>query len=290
MNSKYAPVVALTAVVILIVVALGWFLAIKPGFSEASNIKAKTDEVNANVSQIQLETSKLAKYEQELAAAPALDDTLALNLPSIVDVGQYIDRINAAVASSGVELVSLDMNASYLVTGWEVPATARTSTSIAKLFTTGPIAVSSEAAVEPAPSPTGEVTTGGTQVPAGAYTPPVVASVEAGPVVQDLQGLPFEIQVTGSYSETVKFLARLTAPDAQIFLLSDLTQIARNEGSAFMAGVSNASDGDVITTVTGSFFFLNPDSAVVDDDVLAPVKPAQTSPFAPSKAVAAAGN
>src|SRR5690349_1528972 len=108
MNSKYAPIVALTALVIIVIAALGWFLAIKPRFASAADYSSQSEEVDQNTAEIQQATSRLAKYQQDLDALAPLDDTVDLNLPSVIDIPAYRDRITSAVESSKVALISTD--------------------------------------------------------------------------------------------------------------------------------------------------------------------------------------
>jgi len=284
MNSKYAPIAALTVLLILVIVALGWFLAIKPRLAEAADIRTQTEEVDQNITQIQLATSKLTEYEQNFAALPSIDETVALNLPSRLDMTRVRERITDAAEGAKVTLIELSTDASYPVDGWEMPANARVSYSIAQLFSKGPVHAPASQG-ESAPAPTPAPAEGEQPTNPGEYQPVVTADAKPGPVVTSMQGVPIKIRVAGSYDQVVAFLRELASPGQQLFLIYQLEQDARNAGESSEPGVPDPKDGDVMMTLTGAFYLLNVDSSVVDDDPAETVRPSSRSPFAPSTPV-----
>ena len=267
MNSKYAPVVALTALGVVVVLLLGWFALISPKLSQASDLRALRDSVVINTTKISGEATKLAAYEQTLADAPDLSEEIELNFPDRVDIQVLRSRILGAVEGSSMEIISLGTDGSYPVEGWELDTQALTSTSIASLFETGPIVVDATVAADG--------TTAATE-----YVPPVVVSPAAGPVVDALFGMPFTLSVAGSYAETKQLLALLQASEQQLFLVYNLKVTARNEGAAPLAGVADPIDGDVIVNITGAFYYLDPQTAIVDEDGPAAADP-DGMPFLP---------
>jgi hypothetical protein len=281
MNSKYAPITALTVLLVLVIAALGWFVLIKPRFSDAADTSNQAAEVDTNTSQIQQATAKLGQYEEQLAALPPLDDSIALNLPALTDIQAYRARINEAAQASKVSIVSLAMDSSYVVDGWQMPPQSRVSYSIAQLFAKGPLEVdsSSSSSDEASPEPSAEPGEGGSS---DGYTPVVTPSTETGPVVSDLNGLPVTITIAGGYSATANFLASLTNSEDQIFLIYETSQTARNADASSIAGVPDAKDGDIITEIVGAFYLLDPDTTAIDEDELTTVRPGGRSPFAPS--------
>jgi len=258
MNSRYAPIAALTALAVIVVLALGWFLAIKPKFNDAAALQAKAEEVETNTAMITTQTAKLAKYQTDLEALAPLDDLITANAPTTLDIQAYRARIFTAAKSADVTLTEIALSGSGVVAGWEIDPAARPSTSIAKLFATGPV------------------------VPEGTtseYQAPVTQAPPQGAVVTDLTQVPVEITITGSYANAMKFLRILGKEDQQLFLVSDVQIDARPQGSSEIPGAPDAEDGDIIVSFTGFFYLLHPDSTVVDDGgPLGPVSPGK-SPF-----------
>lgn len=258
MNSKYAPVVVLTVLGMVVVLALGWLLLISPVRGDVSDLHAKRDEVDQNALLVRTQTAKLVKYADDAAADSDAPAELALNVPSTVDVAAQRARIMTAARGAGVEIASMGLEPSFAVGGWELPRTNLDSTAIAKLFQTGPVQ--------------------GT-LPAGqAYVPAVSASTETGPLVTSLYGVTVDMRVVGTYAELQKFIASLQDPTQQLFLLHDLEFTARNATGEKIEGVSDPADGGVILSVKGDLFYLSPDLTFNDDGVIEPT-PASGSPF-----------
>jgi len=280
-KSKYAPIMALTVLVILVILALGWFLAIRPQLTKASEIRSTTDSVQSNTAQIQTGTAKIKQYEADLAALEPLDETLALNLPNRLDVEGYRTRILAAIDRAKVEIVSLELGGSYAVDGWEVEPQTRVSNSIARLFQTAPVGQPADATVpDPAATPAEGEQPG---VAPGAYSPIVTPDTVPGPIVDELWAVPVSLQFAGTYAEMAKLFSELSDPQSQLFLITDVRVSARNGDSSPIAGVSDAEDGDVLVSLQGVFYLLYPSTEIVDDGTPEPARPGKNEPFVPGE-------
>lgn len=273
MNSKYAPIVALTALGVLVIFIIGWFALISPQLSSASDLRSTREDVEQNTARISTETAKLAKYQADLTETSDLTDSITLNLPGKVDVPSVRERIIDTANKSKMEIYSLDFPASFPVEGWEVETRSLTSTAIAKLFQTTPISVDgvdiSESEKE-----------GLTLDEDGKYVPPVPANRSEGPLVNSLFGLPVTFSATGTYEQAEKLLASLQDVEKQMFIVDNVNLTARNKDASEIIGVEDAKDGDVILTVTGSFYYLSPSTAIVDEPAVGPASP-KGSPFVP---------
>lgn len=267
MRSKYAPIAALAALAIIVVLAIGWFLLIKPQLAQASDLHASKDEVEASTAKVQTATKRLDRYAEDLAALAPLDEALVLNAPPTFDVEQVRDRVIEAARSAKVGIASMALESTLSVDGWVVQASERPSTSVAKLFQDEPFVPDDEISV-----------------PEGweEYTPPLKVPGGEASVVDGMYAVPVEVSVAGSYERMARFLRALSDPDEQLFLVASIEVNARNEGSSEIPSIASAQDGDVIMTLTGHLYLLDPSGLIADEAVGGSVSPAKPSPFEPS--------
>ncbi|WP_062520524.1 hypothetical protein [Demequina silvatica] len=269
LNSRYAPIVMLTVLGIIAIGLLAWFLAIKPQFDKASDLRAQTDAVVANTSQIDAQSAKLDEYAALLAEDSEIETSIALNAPSAVDVNGLRDRVWSALKTSKAELVSIEQQQSSTVDGWLADPSGLVSTQVAALFSTGPVgATATEAASTteaPDPTATQEATTTTTTT---GWTPAVTAVVTDGPFAGDIRMVPFTIDLVGNPEQIRKFIDSVQDPKDPLFQIYEYTLLARPAGDAPIPGVHDPDDGDVHATITGALYVLNPDLTVVDEEKL----------------------
>jgi len=274
LSSRYAPVVALGALGVVLVLVLGWFLAVSPQNSARGDLAAQTAEVEANTQQIQLQSAKLDEFAELLAADTSVADSIALNAPATINLGAFRARVWDALSSSRAELVKIETAGSQEVEGWVVAPTLLTSTQVAALFQTGPIAEVGDAPTPEATSATdpegGASATPGT---ASGWTPAVTASTEEAPVAGSIMMIPFTISIAGTAEEAHNFVAGMSDADQQLFQVYGVTQEARQSDGSPIAGVSDPSDGDVLTTIVGGLYLLNPTGEAIDEEALEEVRP-----------------
>lgn len=274
LSSRYAPVVALGALGVVLVLVLGWFLAVSPQNSARSNLVTQTADVEANTQQIELQSAKLDQFVELLAADTSVADSIALNAPASVDLSAFRARVWDALNASRSELVRIETAGSQEIEGWVVPPTLLTSTQVAALFQTGPVAEPGTVSTPEATStPAADGNASATPGTAGGWTPAVTATTQEGPVAGNILMIPITISIAGTAEEAYRFVAGMSDPDQQLFQVYAVTQEARQSDDAPIPGVADPRDGDVLTTVVGGLYLLNPTGEAIDEDALEEVRP-----------------
>lgn len=287
LNSRYAPVIALGVLGAVVVLLLGWFLAVNPQKSKAAELDRLTSDVETNTQQVALQSAKIDEYAGILAADESVASSIALNAPGSPDLHAFRTRVWAAVVSSKVEIVAFDMLGSQAVDGWITEPKSLVSTQVATLFQTGPVTVA-EAGSTPAPSASPAAGGTTTTVPGG-WAPAVTAATTEGAVAGNIQMLPFTITVSGTAKETYDFLKALSNPEETLFQVFGIKQEARQSDSAPITGISDAADGDVQSFVSGALYVLNPTGAPADQGELVDVTPGNDGFIEPGEAPAQPG-
>lgn len=259
LNSKYAPIFALTALGIIVVVLLGWFLAIKPQVDEASAFASDEDLVRANIATVQADEAAIEAYGSSLGEAPDMKSTLELNAPQRLDLEGFRNRISDAIVESGVEISTSGQEYGSLVAGWEIPAVLLDSTNAAKHFQSGP-------------APT-------TKIAAEAFTPVVSVPAEAQVRAEGLATVPFEFTVVGTPREAYDFLVLLQDPAVQFFQVGEIAVFGLVEGQEISDGVSEAGDGDVRLDISGGLYLSDIDTSSIDEGALGTAELSGDSPF-----------
>ncbi|MFW2514316.1 hypothetical protein ACNI3K_11110 [Demequina sp. SO4-13] len=257
LSSKYAPIVAITIVLILILAALGWFLAIKPQVDDTGAIGQEADEVRTNIDMIEQSSASIDNYANELEDAPVVTEAIALNAPNVWDMAGFRLRLDDAVNDSGVGITAFEQAPIVEIDGWEQDSAALPSAQVASLFQVGPIHTGDEEE----------------------YSPVVTQSGESGPVASGIVGVPLSIEVVGAPSEMLEFFTLMSQPDDALFQVFGAELLARQSDSAPIEGVSDPDDGDVTLAVSGYAYMLNPDATIVDEEQLEPASLGSGSPF-----------
>lgn len=272
LSSRYAPVVALGALGVVLVLVLGWFLAVSPQNSARSDLATQRAEVETNTQQIQLQSAKLDEFAQLLEADTAVADAIALNAPSTVDLSAFRTRVWDALNSSRSELVRIETAGSQAIEGWTVAPTLLTSTQVAALFQTGPVG---EPGIAPAPEATATPAAGVDATPgtASGWQPAVTASTEEASVAGNIQMIPITISIAGTPEEAHNFVAAMADANQQLFQVYAVTQEARQSDGSPIPGVADPRDGDVLTTIVGGLYVLNPTGEAIDEGTLEEVRP-----------------
>lgn len=274
LNSRYAPIIALGVLGVVVVLMLGYFLAVKPQIDSAVRIASQTQDVEANTVQIEQASAKIDQFAELLAQDSGVAESIAVNAPSQVDVPAFRDRLWAALGASGVEVIDLNQANSVAVDGWVTDARFLVSTQVAGLFQTGPKAAG---AAQPAPAATASTDgTSTTNASSGGWTPVVKPVTGENPVAANITMVTFTITVTGTPTESHNFFGAMSNPADQLFQVYSVTQEARQSDDSPIPGVSDPQDGNVITTITGALYFLGAtgitdESSDGDVPVLGPV-------------------
>lgn len=288
LNSRYAPVIALGALGVVLVLVLGWFLAISPQIRATGELATQQQAIEANTAQLQAESAKIDEYAALLEADPSVPESVAVNAPPVLDVPGFRTRVWEALGGSRSELVSFEMDATQVVEGWVTDPQMLVSTQVAALFQTAPVPDPREA---PAPQPTASPAAGDgttTTPSATGWSPAVKVLVEEGSLTGRLLLVPVTIAIAGTPVEAHEFLNRMADPDAQLFQVYSVDQVARHDSGAPILGVADPAEGDVVTTISGALYVLNPSGIPADDGEVTDTKGSngafERAPEAPAQA------
>lgn len=266
LNSRYAPVVALTVLAIILVGVLGWFLAIKPQLDQRGEISSTASEVVTNTEQIQLESSQIDQFAARLAELPDYSEAIATHAPDTFHVEDARTRIADAISASQAEIVSFEHGGVIEVEGWALPAKSLPSSRLAALYKTGPL----HAAVETeAPEAEAEVFV------------PVVTPATGDETTRTFYGIPVTVEIAAPGQNLLDVLAVLENPDLQLFQIYDVQFESRPERAGSINGVSDPEDGDAILTFTGFFYLQDPTTEIVDEGDITGEGLGSIDPFTP---------
>lgn len=265
LNSRYAPIVALTVLAIILVVALGWFLAIKPQLDERASIQDTASEVVANTEKINSESARLDEYAREFDLLPDYSPLIATHSPEGFDVEVVRTRLADAIRGAEAEIVSLEHGGLTEVEGWAHPANMLPSAHIARLFQTGPVHLVEEDPLDES----------------GPEFEPVVAIAPNSETTNMFYGMPITVGVAGTTSELLSVLELLEDPDQQLFQLYALEFEQRPEGASPIDGVSDPVDGDATLFFTGFFYLEGVPLELTDEGQVGGIGLGDSDPFNP---------
>lgn len=270
LNSRYAPVVALAILGIVVVLALGWFFAISPELNKAADASREAGDIRANTTLIQESSAQLDQYQKQLDADDTTGPAIELNAPSRIDTAAFRERYRTIAEDAQVSLVTVEQLEGALVDGWTAEPGTLVSNRVAKLFETGPVA--GTGAATPAPTTTAP-TDGTTTDPAatGGWTPVVTPENVAGPVAGDVRMVTIEITIVGNASQVSRFLTGLMDPTAPLFQVFDVTQ--EIGPTADLLDERDLEDTDIQVKISGALYVHNADLSIVDEDALGEARP-----------------
>lgn len=248
LNSKFAPVVALTLLAVVFILALGYFFAVKPQLDEASSLSSREALVRNNIAAIEADSASLNQRRTEIDTAPDLAEVTNLNAPSSLDLPKFLSRVGKAARSSKVEIRDATLEGVSAVEAWTVDPALRPSGAVAALFQT-----------LGTPRLPGEPNFG------TPFEPVVTPAVEGGTNSGNLTQVDFSVGVKGRPEEVLKFLAVLAAEDQRLFLVYDIEELTKQSTDSASPGLAAYLDGDMELTVRGSLFLLDPDYSIVDE-------------------------
>ncbi len=197
-----------SALMMVLVVALGWVVGIQPqvaAISTASDQRVSVEQTNAGhralLTKLKEDFKGIDNLNQELAS-------LSKSVPSGTNAPDYVDQLDALASANQVALKGLTI------------ADAEAYTPVALV---APVASAAEAGA-PAPSPAPTATPSPTAAPG---SPPVT---NPGITAANFASLSVQITVSGTYSNVLKFVNGLqTGP--RLFLVTGLTTTAATESS-----------------------------------------------------------
>lgn len=219
----------LAAVLVLAILAAGWFLLVAPKRTEAAEIKDQTaSQEQANASLVQ-KLNVLKAQQADLPKQRAILANLRTNIPDNPSLPSLVRDLTAAGRKVGVSIDSMAPSPPVAVvvapTVVAAPPAAETTSE-----TEGASESASETGTTPAP-------------------------VAAAPAAPSLYQVPLALDVTGSYFELEQFVNRLERLKRS-FLVSGFTlaPAAGTESSAGATVPNAAAPGDLTLTLQGRVF------------------------------------
>ena len=125
-----------TAVVVVLVLAAGWFLLIAPTRADAADIKAQTATQEAANAQLVSSIEQLKVMAQDLPAQEAKLAKINQKIPTQPNLPSFIKELSAIAGDSKVVLVSMEPSAPAVLNAAAAPAPATTTDGSAPASTT----------------------------------------------------------------------------------------------------------------------------------------------------------
>lgn len=112
----------LTAVGVVAVLALGWFLLVSPQRSHAADLRTQAASQQSANATLQSQVNQLEQQKKGLPAQQRLLDQIATKIPGDPQLPALIRQLSAAAQGANVDLVSLSPGAPALATATSAPA------------------------------------------------------------------------------------------------------------------------------------------------------------------------
>ena len=244
MSPKAGGWIAGTALVGVVIAALAWFLAISPQLNTAS---ATRDQVAAQQSQNELTRTKIAGLQAQFAKLADLKAQLAavrVQIPTSDDLADYQKQLAGIAALHQVTVTSIQV----------APPT--------------PVVPLAGAKPASAAGGSGTSTTAPAAAAAGSQATTTAPSVQA--AMPGFYSMTTNLEVVGSYANTLAFLQDLQTGTQRLFLVSGVTATSLKKSDA-SGGRPATADGDLDLVVIGSLY------ALTDDTAKAPSTPVTTT-------------
>lgn len=261
LNSKFAPIVALTVLLVLVIMGLGYMFGFKPSSEQARDLINRESAVRANIKKIEEDVDFIKTAESKLSEVEDVTPLIETNAPTTDGVREFQQLVTNAIDATGNEVVEFNVTGTGSIDGWTVSSAVRPSTVVASHFATAPL-----------PRQPGDLNS------SKPYTPVVTAPAEGQPVTDALGFITVEIKVKGTAPEAVAFLAALQRPEDRLFLVAQIVTEAKSSQDPQLEGVSPFADGDQVTTITGNLYIYNFSGEIDDEEgtnqyTLPPVSP-----------------
>lgn len=254
MTSKSTPWVAGAVVLSLVVVALGWFLAIAPTLASAGAAHAEAETSDTRNAQLQVQLTALEQQFAELDTTKAELAAMHAQVPTTDGLADYTRTLQAVAEATGVTVLGIEAGDPEQV----VPAVPVADAAAA----TG-----SEEADETAAAEESDGT-----------DPAAAAPVAEGPQpIAGFVGLPMRISVVGSSEAVLTFLDRTQQGTDRLLLVTELAGTGQNAAEA-SAGRAATNDGDLELAISGFVYALAPSGSTDTGDEPLGELPAGSTP------------
>jgi Tfp pilus assembly protein PilO len=116
-----------TAVAVLVVLAAGWFLLVKPQNSKVTDLKSQATSQQQSNALIQTQISSLLAEQRQLPQQQQALQKFATQVPADASEPTIIRELNAAANGSGVDLISMTPGSSSAVAATDTTAGGATT-------------------------------------------------------------------------------------------------------------------------------------------------------------------
>jgi Tfp pilus assembly protein PilO len=136
----------MAAVVMVLIVLVGWFVAISPQRSHAASLRQQADAGEQQTQKLQLDIKRLSSQTSSVADVQNRIGIIQSKLPLTPNLATYLRKLTAAATSARVDLISVSPGTPAPVKAASVaPVAAPAATAAAS-----PVPARTAAAVEPA--------------------------------------------------------------------------------------------------------------------------------------------
>jgi Tfp pilus assembly protein PilO len=210
-NQKWS---ALTALVVVVVLAGTWYTAIKPQSKHAASLRSQAASQQTTNQGLLTQVKTLQAQSTGVVADQARVAAIAKELPPSAEMASYVRLLVAAATAAHVDLISIAPGAATTLTVATAPVAA------------APVTATPSAAAGSTSKVVGSRTT--TAATGGVGAAPTAGSVTS---AGGLSGIPITLAVNGGYFQIQQFIAQLEkTPRATI-----VTSISLTPGSALTA-------------------------------------------------------
>lgn len=247
-----------TAFVVVLILVVGWFLAVSPLYAEAGETRDQTASVQGQNDLLRIQNAELRRQFDALdeTRAELADYQVAIPIaPELSDFQREIDRIAAAsgVLVTDIQVSQAQVADTTVVAAPETPTTGEGT---------------DDAAAE------GDAAEGDTNDEAeDAATEPPADTGSGAPLLDGLYTIQVTVTVFGQYPATRQFVAGMQTQIDRTYYVPSLA-IARQEPAPQPnQGLPPINLGDVKLTLSGLVFVLPAEPALPPEDPEEPVEP-----------------
>ncbi len=248
-RASSTPWIMGAVILVIAIIAGGYFLGISPKLSEADEIRGNAEDVEASNGVLRTRISHLAVQAEDLEEARAYILALQEGIPAEWEQPALIDEISAAATNAGIFLANIEMADPLPL--WAPAVEAEPADPNA------PVPAGEGAAETPAPTETPAAETPSTETPAtdGSGT----GAAGDAPVI-DIEGfhaIPLQVTAYGNDVEA-KALVRNLQSMQRYFLVSNIS-IVLQDPLPPTGGLPAMEPGDVQIVVSGWVYSLTDD-------------------------------
>jgi type II secretory pathway pseudopilin PulG len=283
MAAKKSTWVAGAAVVAVGAMVGSWFVGVGPTLASAADVQAQTEAtrqqnqiLRAKLETLKADFAKLPEYRADLAE-------LQTAIPVDLDLGPYLDQLDAFATAHGVTVTEVTPQAPQLI---------GSSTGSASL-PEAPAAATDGSAATPSSTPTAapsEGTSGGAATTDDSARTDAAATGDAGassvpPAIAGLVAVPISFTVLGPFPGAIGFLHDVQESSSRLMLVSGITGLGQGDQEA-AAGKPATVRGDIELAITGFLYVLPEEPAETPTDdgsgATLPEGDLSTDPVAPN--------